>query len=146
MSGRYTRKNYDNCAYAQQTKQSTDPLELILDVNKYVNANNMGQPVGEYPKNTAQLVDIESALMGRDHLSSKCDTFKHPFCAENGCLLSSDPRIGPHVTPYASNWGHDNETAVITTNMRMPTGPGYNITNNPGYNMQKNSNYGYAGR
>lgn len=134
MAGKFTRKNYDECALVQQTNQSTAPLELIMDVNKFVNPNNICKPYGDRPMNAAQLVDIESSMMGLDKMASRCDSMKHPFCGENGCLLPSDPRIAPHINPLACSWGRAGDTAVINTNMRMPANPGYNLPNTNNFN------------
>ena len=141
MTGRFTRKMYDGCALEQNVKQSTNPLELILDVNKYVNCNNICKPNGRAPQNAAQLVDIESSLWGIDKTASHCDYTKHPFCGPRGCLLTKDPRIEPHITPYACERGYDGENAVITTNMKMPTHSGISIPNsNPCPNQTNNYN------
>ena len=129
MSGGFTRRRYDDCSYVQDTKQSTDPLELIVDVTKYVNCKNICRPAKEYPPNAALLVDVESSLWGIDKTSSRCDKAKHPFCTPSGCLLTRDSRVGPHITPYACERGHVGDAAVITTNMRMPTNPGFRQTN-----------------
>lgn len=141
MSGRFTRKMYDNCALEQDTKQSTDHLELILDVTKYIHCNNICKPAAEYPPNPALLVDVESSLMGLDKIASKCDSAQYPFCASNGCLLTNDPRIPPHVTPYACERGHTGDNAVVTTNMKMPRHPGYQIPNVNICAGQKNGYY-----
>ena len=127
MAGRFTRKMYDGCAYQQDTKQSTDPLEMVLDVTKYVHCNNICRPSEEYPPNAALLVDVESSLWGIDKLASDCDSAKHPFCGPNGCLLTNDARVPPHITPYACERGKENDNAVITTNMTMPTDPGFRV-------------------
>ena len=125
MSGRFTRKMYDGCAFQQDVRQSTSPLDYQLDPTKYVNCNNLCQPK-QYPENSAQLVDVESSLWGLDKLSSKCDEAKHPFCAKNGCLLTKDPRVGPHMDPLACEWNHvgDRNPGVISTNMVMPRSNG----------------------
>ncbi|AGF85398.1 hypothetical protein QJ854_gp384 [Moumouvirus goulette] len=140
MSGHFTRKMYDGCAAQQDLKQSTNPLELILDVNKYVHCDNICKPAREYPPNGALLVDVESSLWGIDKLASRCDSAKHPFCGPNGCLLTNDPRVAQHTTPYACERGHVGENAVITTNMRMPKHPGYTL---PNTNICANQNNGY---
>lgn len=129
MSGSFTRRMYDGCATQQDVKQSTDPLELVLDVNKYVNCNNLCQPTGQRIMNAASLVDVESSLWGLDKISSKCDGYKHPLCGPNGCLLTKDSRVPPHITPYACSRGHVGEKAVVTTNMQMPTNPGFKVPN-----------------
>ncbi|AYV85291.1 MAG: hypothetical protein Satyrvirus9_17 [Satyrvirus sp.] len=131
---------YDNCAAQQDLKQSTDPLELVLDVSKYVHTRNICQPNGKHLPNAALLVDVESSLWGIDKLSSKCDSAKHPFCGPSGCLLTNDPRVPPHITPYACERGRLGDNSVITTNMKMPTYPGFRI---PDANICKNQKNGY---
>lgn len=140
MSGRFTRKMYDGCAAEQTLKQSTDPLEIVLDVNKYVHCHNICKPAAEYPPNSALLVDVESSLWGIDKLSSNCDTAKHPFCGPNGCLLTKDPRIAPHITPYACERGRTGDNAVVTNNMPIPTSTGYKL---PNANICGNQTNGY---
>lgn len=141
MSGNFTRRMYDSCAIQQNVKQSTDPLELMLDVTKYVHCNNICRPANEYPPNAALLVDVESSLWGIDKLSSKCDSAKHPFCGPNGCLLTNDSRVAPHITPYACERGHTGENAVVTTNMQMPRDPGYRLPNTNVCSGQGNGYY-----
>jgi hypothetical protein len=132
MAGLYTRKMYDNCALQQDTKQSTDQLELLLDPTKYIHCDNICQPSNntkytEYPPDGALLVDVESDLTGRTKFASRCDSEQYPFCAASGCLLPNDVRVPNNVDPEACSWGHSGERAVITTNMRMPNGPGYTL-------------------
>lgn len=141
MSGNFTRKMYDSCAAQQDLKQSTDPLELVLDVNKYVHCNNICRPTTTFPQNAAQLVDVESSLWGIDKLSSRCDSAKHPFCGPNGCLLTRDPRIAPHTTPYLCERGRAGDNAVITTNMQIPTSTGVRVPNPNVCNQQGNGYY-----
>lgn len=146
MSGRFTRKMYDTCALDQNVKQSTDPLELVLDVNKYVHCNNICKPSEtRYTPSGISLVDVESSLWGIDKISSRCDSDKHPFCGPQGCLLTRDPRVPPHITPYACERGREGDNAVITTNIKRPNGPGYTlpdprICNNQGNGYYQNQN------
>lgn len=139
MSGRFTRKMYDGCAIQQDYKQSTDQLDLIMDPTKYVHCHNICRPVGQVVPNQAQLVDVESSLMGLDKLSSKCDASKHPFCGPNGCLLTNDKNVPPHITPYACDRGHAGDNAVVTTNMQMPKHPGF--SNPPPLNCNNANGY-----
>lgn len=141
MAGHFTRKMYDGCAIQQDLKQSTDPLELVLDVNKYVHCNNICKPSAQYPPNAALLVDVESSLWGIDKIASRCDSAKHPFCGPNGCLLTKDPRVAPHITPYACERGHLGENAVITTNMQIPKHPGFRVSNQNICETQGNGYY-----
>lgn len=137
----FTNKLYDQCAFAQQTKQSTDPLELTMDITKFINANNICKPTGERHPNAVQLVDIESSLWGLDKLASNCDTAKHPFCSDSGCILTADPRVAPHITPNSCSWSHIGQPGVIQTNMTMPTNPGYRLPNPNICNNQGNGYY-----
>jgi len=131
MAGIYTRKMYDNCALQQDTKQSTDQLELLLDPTKYIHCNNICQPKNtrytEFPADGAALVDVESDLTGRTKLASRCDSEQYPFCGPSGCLLPNDSRVPVNVDPEVCSWAHNGERGVITTNMRMPNGPGYTL-------------------
>lgn len=122
MSGRFTRKIYDDCSLKQDTRQSTDPLSLILDPTKFVNHNNICRPDGGYNNNSVPKVDIESSLMGIDRTASRCDTAKYPLCGPEGCLLNSE--IPPHITPYACDRGSCPQNSVISSNMRMPRSSG----------------------
>lgn len=127
MSGHFTRKMYDGCAFNQDLKQSTDPLSLIMDVNKYVNCNNACKSPEQRMDSAASLVDVESSLWGIDKTSSRCDTTKHPFCGQSGCLLTNDSRLA-NSTPYlCERGGMGDNNAVVTTNMQMPTHPGFNL-------------------
>lgn len=141
MAGRFTRSMYDSCAFQQDVHQSTQPLELMMDVNKYVNCSNICKPARQYPPAGISLVDVESSLWGLDKILSRCDQSKYPLCGPNGCLVNGDPRIPRHMTPFACSWGHDSDRnpGVITTNMRMPTNAGYQlpdtqICNRPAFN------------
>lgn len=119
MAGRFTRRIYDGCAFQQDVRQSTEPLDFQLDVTKFVNCNNMCKPQASYSPNSAALVDVESSLWGLDKISSKCDQAKHPFCSEMGCLLTKDPRVPLNMNPLACDRGKACEpySAVIKTNM-----------------------------
>lgn len=125
MAGKFTRRMYDECAYSKDIKQSTDSLELVLDVNKYVNYKNKCKQVTRENENPLSLVDIESSLWGIDRLSSECDKFKQPFCWKTGCISTGDPRAPANLTPYLCDRGVNGSDAVVVTNMRMPSGPGF---------------------
>lgn len=125
-----TRNMYDRCAYAEEVKQSTDPLSLILDPTKFVNYNNLcgDSEIYPYPPNAVSLVDVESSLWGIDTILSDCYTAKQPFCGDNGCLLTNDPRIPPHISPWACERGRIGDNAVIKTNIPLTNDPGFRMT------------------
>lgn len=129
MAGIYTRRKYDDCAFKQDIKQSTDSLELVMDITKYVNCNNLCQPAKEYRPQSASLVDIESSMWGLDKVSSRCETAKHPFCGPSGCMLTNDARVPSYMPPFACERGPQGGPFVQTHNTQMPNGPGYNLPN-----------------
>jgi hypothetical protein len=141
MAGSFTRRMYDNCSLKQDTKQSTDQLEFYLDSTKYVHCGNVCRPSAAYPPNSALLVDVESSLWGIDKIASDCDNAKHPFCGPSGCMLTRDPRVAPHITPYACERGGPGDNSVIRTNMRMPSNPGFTVPNPNVCNAQGNGYY-----
>jgi hypothetical protein len=128
MAGRFTRRMYDGCAFKQDTRQSTEPLDYQLDVTKYVNCNNMCAPKVVNP-GAVGLVDVESSLWGLDKLSSKCDSMQHPFCGPAGCLLTKDSRVPFNRNPLACERGLTCEpyNAVIKSNMCPSTSSGITI-------------------
>lgn len=143
MSGIQTRTRYDGCAFLQDVKQSTDPLELIMDPTKYINCNNICQPNSQYSANVLPRVDIESALWNLDKVETRCDIGKYPFCNTSGCLLSNDPRIPPNINPIGCLWNRidDPNKAVITSNMRRATNAGYTIPDTNVCTQQGNGYY-----
>jgi hypothetical protein len=143
MSGYSTRLRYDKCSYDQFLKQETDPLSLVTDIDKYVNKNFACRSGSDAPqRNTASIVDIESSLRGIDKVSSDCDQYKHPFCGPRGCLLTKDPRVAPHVTPWIYERGDVDDTSSVTkTNIRKPTGTVFKQTINKVCDGQSNGYY-----
>lgn len=125
MAGHFSKKMYDNCAFQQDVNQITRPYNLVMDDTKYVRKSGVCGDPSAIPRRASDLVDIESSLMGMDKTASHCNTSKHPFCGQNGCLLTNDPRIKKHVTPFICDRGRDGDHSVITTNMKMPKHPGF---------------------
>lgn len=139
MAGHYSRQKYDSCATAQDDRQRTAQLGLIMDINKYVNANNICQPDRLPPMNAVDLVDVESSLWGIDKRASRCDHLKHPGCHPYGCLETRDPRVPSHITPYACERGTNN--SVVRTNMRPPTDNGIVLPNRHDADSARNGYY-----
>lgn len=121
MSGRSTRRIYDECAYQQEVKLSTGQNNSVMDINRYVNSRNMCRPDGVFRRDGYANVDLESSLWGLDKIASDCDKTKHPFCSTNGCIVTRDPRINPYKNPVACERGKIGENSVVTTNMRLPS-------------------------
>ena len=130
MAGRFTRGTYDLCSINQSTQQSIEPVDFVMDPTKYVNNGNLCNPSLNFMHHAQTLTDIESSLQGRDKSLSRCDSFKYPLCGNKGCLLTTDPRIPQHSTPYACERGKQGDTnTVVNTNRVMPTHPGYVMPN-----------------
>ena len=79
MAGRFTRRIYDNCNFQEDLKRRTDPLELVMDVTKFVHHKNICRPSHTYPPTSAQLVDVESSLWGIDKTASNCYQDQYVF-------------------------------------------------------------------
>ena len=130
MSGQFTGLTYDKCAYTQELKQSTQPLEWELDLNRYVNVNNFAgyHSGGFYPYNALDQVDIDSSLKGLDTISSNCSGDQQPFCYDKGCINTFDPRYASVWSPPdAYQWKHSNDPnnpGVVSTNMNPPSSNG----------------------
>jgi hypothetical protein len=114
MSGAFTRKMYDSCAIQQDVRQSTNPMEHVMDVHRYINCSGTCKPSICYPQKIP-LVDIESQLMGLGQSASNCYINKPPY------RKIAEPYFSP---PYVCEWGHQGEDTVITTNMKMPQNSG----------------------
>lgn len=127
MSGKFTRRMYDDCAYSTNIKRNTDSLDLIMDTTKYVNYKNKCRLTDNRSQNPLSLVDVESSLWGIDRLSSDCDKFKQPFCKKIGCITTYDQRAPPNAQPVLCDRGGYGSGAVVVTNMKMPTNSGLNF-------------------
>lgn len=68
---------YDNCAYASEIKESTQPLEYNLYRGKFENCKQC--PVGDYTNilEFGSRADVESELYGLSRLGSLCPSQKY---------------------------------------------------------------------
>ena len=71
------RLSYDRCAYAIEIKESTEPLEYNLFVNKFENCKKC--PVGKFTNVLpfGDKTDTESELRGINRHNSKCPEKKY---------------------------------------------------------------------
>lgn len=141
MSGHHSRLPYDECATQQYIKQSTSPINYALDPSKYINVGNICKANYHDTNGKISIVDVESGIRGLDKNASQCNSAKHPNCNASGCLLTNDKRLPPHVTPYACERGRQGDNAVITTNMKQQTNPGFHINIDPSYYKNQNGYY-----
>ena len=73
---------YDDCAYAKRIKESTDPVNYMLNPIRYENCNKCRVELGvvggtNVSINDGNLVDVESDLSGRARLLSDCPSQKY---------------------------------------------------------------------
>jgi hypothetical protein len=102
MATRTTRKMYDPCAANQDARRVTGHFDYVTDLNRFVRQNNACSPDVAFSHQTPlAIVDIDSALSGRDRLASNCDEDMYPHCGSKGCLLPTDPRIKATINPQA---------------------------------------------
>jgi len=83
MAGKFTNLKYDQQAYNEKLKRSTDPLTYKLDPNYSVNCNACFAPYG--PRNghanviaPEDKIDIDSILKGINKISSKSNIHNAP--------------------------------------------------------------------
>lgn len=82
---------YDTCAFQQNTHQSTKPMSYDFFKGKFVNcgkcetANDLAND-----QDYANRVDIETELMNRVNINSRCNETKHfPECQNGVCSRKS---------------------------------------------------------
>lgn len=85
---------YDTCAFQQNTNQSTKPLAYDFYKGKYINCgkcecdNNLSND-----QDYATRVELETELMNRVNIASKCNETKYlPKCQDGSCDVK-------HATP-----------------------------------------------
>ena len=77
-----SRLIYDDCAYEQRLKESTNPLRYMLNPQKYENCNKCRYELGllggaNVSINSGNLVDVESDLSGRTRPLTECSANKY---------------------------------------------------------------------
>lgn len=126
MSGKFTRKSYDECAIHRDIQDSISPINYHMEPRKYIN-NSRSEIKPSFNldnSNKYSLIDIESGLLGLDQFASLCDEYKYPLCNKTtGCILTHDPSI-KNVEPLVNFWGYPGDKTVITTNRKL-------LNNNP---------------
>jgi len=76
------RLMYDQCASVQQYRQSTEPLEFILDPNRFERCSKCRPELGivggtQVSHVAGNLVDLESSLRGQTNPLTHCPSHKH---------------------------------------------------------------------
>ena len=94
-----SRLIYDDCAYEQRLKESTNPLRYVLNPQKYENCNKCRYELGllggpNVSINSGNLVDVESDLSGRTRALTECSARKYkPKCAVPNGKCKNDTGI-----------------------------------------------------
>jgi hypothetical protein len=139
MASRTTRKMYDPCAANQNADHVTRHFDYVTDLNKFVRENNSCMPDTAYSYQSPLLiVDIDSALSGRDRLASDCDEDKYPNCGSKGCLLPNDYRIRPTINPQACSRDgvSSDRVSPMQTNTWTPNTDDWQATASPQWALQ----------
>lgn len=82
---------YDKCAFEQNTEQSTKPMSFDFFKGKFVNSSKCETGNGlPNDQDYSTRVDIETDLLNRTNISSRCDETKHtPECDNGVCSKKS---------------------------------------------------------
>ena len=110
------RMEYDECAYAQELKQSTDPLRYSMFDGQFTNGKKCVYTgdVDRQPFPTR--VDIESNLMSIGRLTTHCVGGKYkPY---DGITKEESDKIYQTINPELCNIYRNGN------NLRMPTSSG----------------------
>ena len=75
------RLTYDTCAYSQSLKQSTSPLDYVLDPIKYENCQKCRMELGVVGGTAVShikgnLVDLENDLRNQNRPQTHCSAYK----------------------------------------------------------------------
>lgn len=116
MSGEFTRKLYDDCAFDQNAIDSTTCIGYQMDPSKFINCSI------SCPPGLGSMVDFESSMLGLDQIASSCTNMRYPFVNNSANIKNQN------VSTQANAWGRNGEKAVVNTNMRLPVDNG--IKNN----------------
>ena len=106
--GASNRQVYDCCKYAQDLKQSVDPLQYNLYFGAQENCSKCIDKKAWFKQDT-EIVDVESELWNITRPLSDCDQYKYnPSCqTSDSCIstfASNVPRIlSPSLCPIVYN-------------------------------------------
>jgi hypothetical protein len=120
--GASNRQVYDCCKYAQDLKQSVDPLQYNLYFGAQENCSKCIDKKAWF-RQDKQVVDVESELWNITRPLSDCDQYKYnPNCQTSDSCISTFaedvPRIlSPSLCP------------IVYNNIPRQTSPGYTVPN-----------------
>ena len=113
--GASNRQVYDCCKYAQDLKQSVDPLQYNLYFGAQENCSKCIDNKAWF-RQDKEVVDVESELWNINRPLSDCDQYKYnPNCKKTAnCISTYDDSVpvvlAPEVCPIVFNnlnWGNE---------------------------------------
>jgi len=120
--GASNRQVYDCCKYAQDLKQSVDPLQYNLYFGAQENCSKCIDKKAWFKQDT-DIVNIESELWNITRPLSDCDQYKYnPDCkTSESCISTFAPNIPRILSPSLC--------PIVYNNIPIQDSPGYTVPN-----------------
>jgi hypothetical protein len=121
------RLKYDVCSYKAELKQSIKPINYMLDPIKYNNCNrcipNVGIVGGLAVSNIkGNLVDLESDLMGRTHVATRCPQYMYEPTKTNEIVSKEYTKLNKHA-PINIELNNLNSCEIVNPNIAQAKEP-----------------------
>jgi len=120
--GASNRQVYDCCKYAQDLKQSVDPLQYNLYFGAQENCSKCIDKKAWFRQDT-EIVDVESELWNITRPLSDCDQYKYnPSCqTSDACISTFAPNVPRILSPSLC--------PIVYNNIPIQDSPGYTVPN-----------------
>lgn len=110
MAGKFTNMRYDNQAYNEEIRRSTDPLLYKLDSNYSVNCSpcfTAHGPIGGHNNSVAigNQIDVDSVLRGVGRINSKSNQQQAPESL-NQYTMYTPRECSPSLESHHSRFSH----------------------------------------
>jgi hypothetical protein len=120
--GASNRQVYDCCKYAQDLKQSVDPLQYNLYFGAQENCSKCIDKKAWFKQDT-EIVNVESELWNITRPLSDCDQYKYnPDCqTSDSCISTFSPNVPRILSPSLC--------PIVYNNIPIQDSPGYTVPN-----------------
>lgn len=120
--GASNRQVYDCCKYAQDLKQSVDPLQYNLYFGAQENCSKCIDKKAWF-KQDVDVVNVESELWNITRPLSDCDQYKYnPACKDSdSCISTFSPNVPRILSPSLC--------PIVYNNIPIQDSPGYTVPN-----------------
>jgi|SaaInlV_200m_DNA_3_1039701.scaffolds.fasta_scaffold59672_1 hypothetical protein len=109
------RMEYDECAYAQELKASTDPFRYVMYDGKFTNGKKCIYEGDADKQSFPTRVDIEGNLLGVSRIGTRCVGGK--FVSYDGKTEDESSKIYQSINPELCNiYRNENNLKMPTTN------------------------------